>query len=213
MQDMLSLKPSLAERLRGVEERALLGAELKAELLGLVRGVAELEERHERLSRQVDEQSRRGADLASLYVAAHRLHSTLDRGQVLQAIEEVVASLLGCEELAVFERVGRPEVLAPVFSVGVPPGSLAVIAPGHGRIGDCLVSGELRLGDGSGEEPVACVPLKVDGGVTGVLVLFRLLDHKGRLEPSDVELLELLSLHAGTALHASRLQGRFRAAQ
>jgi hypothetical protein len=155
------------------------------------------------------------ADLASLFVATDRLHSTLDRDRVLDALQEIVTSLLGCKELAVFELLGTPAVLAPISILGVAPGRIGLVNPGEGVIGRAVLSGETWLGDGRVAEAAgfeetlsACVPLKVDGRVTGALALFRLLPRKPRLEESDRELLELLSRHAGTALLASRLRPR-----
>ena len=45
-------------------------------------------------------------NLASLYVATHRIHSSLERADVLVAIEEVIVNLIGAEELAIFESDG-----------------------------------------------------------------------------------------------------------
>jgi GAF domain-containing protein len=133
---------------------------------------------------------------------------------VLQAVEDVVASLLGCEQMAVFEVSGSPPVLLPVNVRGLPPGRLGPVRLGEGVVGRVAHSGEVWLaGEGAGfcdERPAlsACVPLKVDGEVTGVLALYTLLEHRERLGADDRELLELLSLHAATALYASRLRRR-----
>ena len=59
----------------------------------------------------------------------------------------------------------------------------------------------------------ACIPLNVDGEITGIIVLFRLLSHKVALEPADIELLEVLSQHVGTALYATRAPRRLRGAR
>jgi GAF domain-containing protein len=180
---------------------------------GLHREMAVREAEAHRLSEVVTQTRRRNADVASLYVAAHRLHSTLDRGRVLHALEEIVASLLGCEEMAVFEIVGDPPLLAPVSTVGLRPGSVGTIRLGEGILGRVIETGQVWIGDASEHElagrPVtACVPLKVDGEVTGAIVLFRLLEHKRALEGSDLELLDVVSVHAGTALYCTRLRQR-----
>jgi GAF domain-containing protein len=167
-----------------------------------------------RLRSALAQSRRRASDAAGLYVATHRLHATLDRGQVLQAVEDIVASLLGCEQMAVFEMSGSPPLLVPVSVRGLPPGRLESVRPGEGIIGRAVQSGELWLaGEGAapaGERPAlsACVPLKVDGEVTGALALYALLEHRERLGADDRELLELLSTHAATALYASRLRRR-----
>lgn len=226
----MDTKLTLADRLERVERLAAeepdstsLRDELRAlrddvvryetERHGLHQEMAVREAEARRLTETVAHARRRNADVASLYVATHRLHSTLDRGHVLQALEEIVASLLGCEEMAVFEIVGDPPVLAPVSTAGLRPGSIGTIQIGDGVLGRVTETGQTWIGDSSEHElagrPVtACVPLKVDGEVTGALVLFRLLDHKGTLEGQDLELLDVISVHAGTALYATRLRQR-----
>jgi hypothetical protein len=186
-----------------VESAAVLHGELASRELEL-----------KRLEEALAEARRRGAETASHYVAMHRLHGTLDRGQVLLALEEIVASLLGCEEMAVFELIGTPPVLMPVLTAGIAPSIRDAIRPGVGMIGQVVVSGVAWIAEGEawpdhdGRPLTACVPLKVDGAVTGVLALYRLLEHKGRLLPADLELLDILGTHAGTALCATRLRMR-----
>ncbi len=43
-------------------------------------------------------------DLFPMYVATQRLHETLNRASVVQAILEIVADLIGCEAVALFEH-------------------------------------------------------------------------------------------------------------
>lgn len=193
--------------LRALEEQLLAR---ETERCQLRREVAVLEGARAHLTKELAEARRRGADLANLYVATDRLHSTLQRDEVILALEEVVASLVGCEELVVFERPETSEVLLPVFVRGVERPSQ--VGMGEGVIGSAaaharpwIAGPEVPQAPG---EPQACIPLKVDGAVTGVLVLYRMLAHKGRLQDSDHEMLDLLSVHAGTALLASR--GRFK---
>jgi hypothetical protein len=56
--------------------------------------------------------------LTTLYVACQRLHSTLDRAEVLQTVREIIANLLGCEEYVLF-RLGSDGSLHRVDSSGV----------------------------------------------------------------------------------------------
>ena len=224
----------LAECLAALEELAARegSARLKSELaalhavlvrheterLSLHRELATREEETHTLREALAQARRRSAEAASLYVAVHRLHSTLDRGQVLLALEEILASLVGCEETAVFERRGGDEVLMPVLSTGLPTGSVVPLQKAPGVVGEVLLTGRVWIGDGTGAQlfgqPLtACVPLNVDGEITGVIALFRLLSHKVALEPADIELLDVLSLHAGTALYATRSLRRPRGEQ
>jgi GAF domain-containing protein len=69
------------------------------------------------------------------------------------------------------------------------------------------VAEDRGAGDRSEPRLTACVPLHAGSRVVGVLALFRLLEHKPELEGADVELLELLAVHCGLALAATRGQG------
>jgi hypothetical protein len=200
----------LLEEVRAL--RAVL-VRYETERLSLHRELATREEETHSLRDALGQARRRSAEAASLYIAVHRLHSTLDRGQVLQALEEILASLVGCEELAIFERRGSEAALMPVATTGLPAGCVTALRPPSGIVEHVLASGQVWIGDGSGAElfgyPLtACVPLDVDGEMTGVIVLFRLLAHKTALEPADIEMLEVLSKHAGTALYATRATRR-----
>ena len=185
----------------------------EAERLSLFRDLGAREAELHSLRDALGQARNRSAEAASLFIAVHRLHSTLDRSQVLQALEEIVASLVGCEEMAVFERQGADAALMPVATVGLAPGTVTPLRAPTGLLQQVLKSGQTWIGDGSGAaifgQPVtACVPLNVDGEITGVLVLFRLLSHKMALEPADIELLDVLSQHVGTALYATRAPRR-----
>jgi GAF domain-containing protein len=62
----------------------------------------------------------------------------------------------------------------------------------------------------SGEPPVtACIPLSLDGQVTGVIAIFRLLSHKPALAAADKELFDLLASQAAVALYCARLHGQY----
>jgi GAF domain-containing protein len=199
------------ERFDRLERVAARSGDGIDDLLALRAAWTACDAEREELTRAAREARDRQADVASLYVAVHRLHETLDRTAVLQALEEIVASLVGCEELAVYELMGEPAVLAPVSTVGIPSGELGIVRLGEGQIGTCAVDGSLHVAPAlppaarDGRRISACIPLRVDGRTTGVLALFRLLDHKDRLTAGDVQILELLGTHAATALFATRL--------
>jgi hypothetical protein len=143
--------------------------------------------------------------LANLYIAVASITGTRDRGRLVSAIEEVVVNIVGSEELAIFALEGG--ALKLVSSVGIAPEELKVVELGSGVIGRVATSGEPYL-PLEGEEretcaghPVnACVPLSVDGKVTGAIALFRLLQQKAKLNESDLELLKLIGTHGGASL-------------
>lgn len=140
------------------------------------------------------------ANLTSLYVASYQLHGTLDRQAVVMAMQEIIVNLVGSEHFAVYELDGSGRGFELVASVGEDR------RPDFdsGPVAEALRSGEIRIGEPGG--PVAaCVPLKRDSTVTGLVVIHGLLPHKGSIEPLDHELFDLLATHAATALYCTSL--------
>lgn len=172
---------------------------------------AEVEQENGRLRSEYEALQKQSSSLLNLYVASHRLHSTLERVEVLTVIEEIVASMIGSEQVGVFELDHEGGALKLITSVGIDKGTYASIpSSSQGPIGQAARTGEIylggrALGQGHQEEPLtACVPLSVGGQVTGVIAIFELLAQKGGLEAGDLELFNLLMIHAGTALYVTQ---------
>jgi hypothetical protein len=85
--------------------------------------------------------------LTNLYVATSRLHESLDRGEVLRAIQEIIINLLGSEELAVFEVSQDGKALELVDSFGLEPGKFDRIPLGDGSIGKVAKEGQPMVED------------------------------------------------------------------
>lgn len=177
----------------------------------LERRVVSLEKEKQQQFQSYLELEQQNTNLANLYVASHRLHSTLDRGEVLAGIQEIIINLIGSEELAVFElRTGeRAPRLAASFglefrSFGEFP------AEAQEAIEQSLRNSEICIGqdDGAGFRPTVCIPLLVDGRVIGVIAVFRFLQQKLGIENVDRDLFDLLSTNAATALYVSSLDER-----
>lgn len=147
------------------------------------------------------------ANLANLYVASHQLHGTLDRGAILEALQEIVVNLIGSEEFAICEISG--EELTVAASVGVDAASISWNMP---RVRHAAETRELSIvPDRAPGEPLVCLPLQVDGRLVGMVVILGLLVHKPALEPLDHELFDLIATHASTALYCCGLQEAARA--
>jgi GAF domain-containing protein len=152
------------------------------------------------------------ANLASLYVAVTSVHGALDRPSVLTSVQEIVTNLIGSEELAIFEIDAAHSRLTLLASTGIEPGAYQEVRLGEGAIGRAAATGErlIRQEGGSLTEDgdaalTACIPLTVAGRVVGVLAVFRLLPHKGRLDAIDIDLFDVLAAHAASALLFTRL--------
>jgi hypothetical protein len=158
----------------------------------------------------VEEQN---ANVSSLYVAMLRIHGSIDHADVLSAIHEIIINLVGSEELGVYETNPEGTALVLSSSVGIDASALGRLPFGAGIIGGCAATAKAYLAkDAAAPEPLefetdltACVPLVVEGAVTGVIAIFRLLRHKAKLEPIDYELFALLGSHGASALYCTSL--------
>jgi nitrate/nitrite-specific signal transduction histidine kinase len=147
-------------------------------------------------------------NLANLYVASYQLHSTLDAGEVLKVILEIVINLVGADVFCVYVYDDKGDCLEPVASEGKPVSSFPRVSIGKGFVGESIASGEVVSCDrvaAAGEDPVVSIPLCVDGRPVGAIVIFSLLQQKGEFSALDHELFTLLAGHAATAIFASRL--------
>jgi len=172
------------------------------------------------LDRYVDVELQ-NANVANLYVASLRLHSTLLRADVVSAIQDIVINLIGSEELAIFERVPNgADHLRLIASFGVDARPIRTVPLGAGVIGRAARAGKAHvtgrdhsLGEVLPHEAhlTACVPMVVDGHVTGAVAIFRLLEHKRALEDVDFELFALLGTQGAMALYCSGLRDKQRA--
>jgi hypothetical protein len=176
--------------------------------------VTTIEEESRRFSARFVEVEQQNTDLANLYVASYQLHGTLDRQRVLNAVQEIVINLIGSEELAILElEGGGHDVLTLAASVGIDRRSWAAVPIDRGIVGLVARTGE-RFVNGTSTAArltcesslTACIPLKLDHRVIGVIAIFGLLPQKEGLAPVDFELFDLLATHAATALFCTRLQ-------
>ena len=196
------LKAVTAELDRYQQEKTTLRVQLE-----------ELERNSQRYTAEFASVEKRSADLANLYVSSYQLHGTLDREAVLAAIREIVINLIGSEQLAVFEVSDDGSSFDLVTSFGIDEANYVKLSVSSHPVGRLAASGDMFL---AGRAPmpaglpplVACVPLKLDGRVTGAVVLFSLLGHKDGLQELDFELFDLLATHAATALYCTALHAR-----
>ncbi len=174
----------------------------------LMRRLSEVQDENESVAGRFLEIETQNTNLANLYVAGYQLHGSLDRDLVLAAIKEIVINLIGSEDFAIFEREGEDR-LRMIDWFDEPPQMAREVRFGEGIIGQVAATGEAFVSNGEhgrGVGMTACVPLKVDGRVTGAIAIFRLLPQKhDGLEALDEELLGLLASQAGIALYCTTL--------
>ncbi len=237
LEDLLADNQKLRMRAAGLEsvtaklerERSRLEDEIQAvrkdrdrdrkEYERLRRQLSDLEGESRSYAERYVEVEQHNTNLANLYVAGYSLHATLDHEKLLTAIKEIIINLVGCEELAIFElsrRTSTPE-LHLISSSGIDADNYRRLPVASGlightaRTGETFLSGESDDGDRLPAETTltACIPLEVDGRVTGVIAIFRLLPQKTEgLGVLDRELFDLLAQQAGIALYAAALHAR-----
>jgi hypothetical protein len=166
--------------------------------------LAELEAENQRMCDDYVAVQERSTGLAQLYVALERIHGGLSRSDTLAALQEIVINVIGSEELAIFERCG--DGLALVQSFGIDPEPWRELRAPRGAIaraagGNLYVAGREGPPEAGDEDLTACIPLRVGDRVAGVIAIFRLLGHKPVLGEADQAVFDLLTTHAGLALH------------
>jgi hypothetical protein len=166
--------------------------------------LAEIEAENRRMCDEYVAVQEKSTDLAQRYVALERIHGGLTRAETLSAVQEIVINVVGSEELAIFER--RGDRLALVQSFGIDPEPWRELPLDRGAIGGAARGATWVAGRdaprGPGDEHLsACIPLRVGDRVAGVVAIFRLLGHKPVLGEGDRAVFDLLSSHAGVALH------------
>jgi hypothetical protein len=146
-------------------------------------------------------------NLASLYVAAYQLHSTLDVSAVLGTIVEILVNFVGARTFAIYVVDGAR--LVPIATQGLAEGSVPRPALGDPGLGQVAASGTAEYQQAPGV--VAAVPMRLGDSTVGAIAVFELLTHKPALDEVDYELFNLLAAHAATALEAARLAALARA--
>jgi hypothetical protein len=200
----------IQRRLASMEEELLAlrteNADLKSQFHSVEDENREFADRYVQVERQ-------NSDLVSLYVASQRLHSTLSYDEVVAIVKEIVINLVGSEDFAIYVVDAAASKLVLVGQEGMAGVAQASLAIGAGSLGECVHSGlPFVAAEGVpvhqlGEEPIACIPLKVGEDVLGVIAIHTLLRQKQGFRAVDLEMFELLGAHAATALYVSSLYG------
>jgi hypothetical protein len=151
------------------------------------------------------------ANFANLYVATAQLHSARSVRNVLRALKELLAQLLGAAAFAVYFVSDDGEHLVAIASEGVDVADVSRVSSHQGPIGRAFTSGELvydvarDVSKASLEDPVALIPLHIDGRVHGVIAIFGTLTQKTEFVTIDRELFKLLGAQVAPALVNARI--------
>jgi len=188
-------------------------ANLKKELEALKKRYLEIEEENIDFARQYLQVEEQNNNLANLYIASYQLHSTLDFGEVIQIIIEIIINLIGAEKFSIFLLDERKQELGGVAVEGMESDLARHIILGQGIIGSAAEKGEIYMAEAEKIEecyrqnrPIACVPLMIKKHLIGIIVIYKLLVQKKQgFSNIDYELFSLLAGHAATAIYSSKL--------
>jgi hypothetical protein len=152
--------------------------------------------------------------LMRLNAANARLIQSLEQGDVFEAIAEIIANLIGSEEVAVFDYHPAEQTFSMAWSSGVEAAAMQPFSCGAGMFGRAVQQGLSQFHERQPETALlpheknltACIILKSGGEIVGVIAIFGLLQQKGNLEWADFELLKFLETYGAVAIKFQRLQ-------
>jgi hypothetical protein len=154
--------------------------------------------------------------LMRLNAANARLTQSLEQGDVFEAIAEIIANLIGSEEVAVFDYHPTEQKFSLAWSWGVEADALQPFLCGAGMFGRTVQHGMSQFRERQPETALlpyeknltACVILKSSGEMVGIIAIFGLLPQKNNLEWADFELLKFLETYGAVAIKFQRLRGK-----
>jgi hypothetical protein len=152
--------------------------------------------------------------LERLNAASARLLQAIELGDVYEAIGEVIGNLLGSEEVVIFRHHAPDQTFSVVWSVGIEKETIQQFGLGAGSMGRAAHEGASQFPNRRPGTPLlphetnltACIPLKLDREVIGVIVILGLLPQKNGLEWADFELLKYLETYGAVAAQLQNLQ-------
>jgi len=154
--------------------------------------------------------------LMRLNAANARLIQSLEQGDAFEAIAEIIANLIGCEEVAMFDHHAGEQNFSLAWTSGVEAAAMQPFLCGAGMFGRTVEQGVSQYRERQLETSLllheknltACIILKSSREVVGVVAMFSLLPQKSQLEWADFELVKFLETYGAVAIKFQRLQGK-----
>lgn len=143
---------------------------------------------------------------AKVYAAVTRLHASVDQADCLEAIREIAANLMGCEEVAVYKVNPDKGLLWLYWSFGIDPNKCSCLEVVSEPALQRVIAGQIVYPSGSDRllsgdlSACALIPIIRCGQTRAVLIMFRLLPQRLGLDDADKEICGVLSNSAGQAL-------------
>jgi len=154
--------------------------------------------------------------LMRLNAANARLIQSLEQGDAFEAIAEIIANLIGCEEVAMFDYHSGEQNFSLAWTSGVEAAAMQPFLCGAGMFGRAVEQGVSQYRERQPETSLlphektltTCIILKSSREIVGVVAMFGLLPQKSQLEWADFELVKFLETYGAVAIKFQRLQGK-----
>lgn len=176
----------------------------RSELLGRS---TELEraEREVALRQQSAEQDL--SDLANLYIATYQLHASFSPRRVVRHLRDLTGQLVGADGFVIYLVDKASSQAVPLAFEGLDEKDVVSIPLGSGPVGEACLTGlrfvrETDLHEAR-EQPVAIIPILVEGRTIGAIEIRTVLEQKTAWASLDHELFELVASQAGMAMIAA----------
>jgi hypothetical protein len=170
-----------------------------------------------------DVEARLQTEVGRFYVSASQLSASLARDSVVTVLREILANLIGSEEIVVLSTArsrtsGSPEILFAWNGDSASSEPMSKVRP---AIEQVLASGISIYPERADADPSpgrtdaalsACIALRAGDLVVGAVAVFELLPQKEGLTPADRELCEMIGSLGGQALYCSELHEGLRTA-
>lgn len=185
--------------------KRVAGSDRDLELLAT--RVAQIEAENTTLADQNTQLLRQHSAMVMLFVSSERLHASLEPAEVASSIWEILVNLIGAEEFLIAVRTEESQEAPYDFVTleGIDRARALAALERDPLVARALAEGNVVMAT----EPVpdtalAAVPLRLadrnDNPINmGLIVIFKLLDHKPHFAAEDGDVLSLLGGHAATA--------------
>jgi hypothetical protein len=150
----------------------------------------------------------------NLFVSSCQIHSSLDEEYILLTMQEIALHMVGAEVFSVWmvdQDSGTLEIIASTDECGQFNGQFPDL---DDEIFKNLAAGKASHFSYEGKsakqttDPLACIPLLMEGRTIGAIVIYKLLVQKAGFTSLDHELLDLLATQAVSALVGARCYAR-----
>ncbi len=162
--------------------------------------VQTLRQRRQYLEKHVEELTIHCNELEAMTVTSLRLLDVQDQAGAYRAVQDIVANVIGSEEMVLFAFNEDGSTLHPAAWCGVDVARYQAVKVGEGVVGKVATTGLTCLGPDEQTGMTACIPFHVEGRITGVLAIFQMLPQKRQLVNIDHDVLELVAKRLGSYL-------------